>query len=165
MIRFTLFLGLLLILASCGGSRATQTGHTATDAKKKYDESFDPRTLNDDDIVIARTVNASGDKTETAEKKENTAENTSFREVNGFRVQIFVTKDFERATLVREEAREMFKDAGYATYLVFESNMYKVRIGDAQTREDAEKIREQARDHNYREAFIVRSKIRVPATP
>ncbi len=163
--RIFILMTLLAFLASCGGTKklARENNGNAT-SSKKYDESFDPSTLNDDDIIIARAPRVrEAEAGESAKEKESSpAAETRYREVNGFQVQIFVTKDLERATLVREEARELFSDLGYATYLTFESNLYKVRVGDAVTREEAEKIKDEARDRNYREAFIVRAKVRVP---
>ncbi len=164
--RFVFIVMWAVLMYSCSGTRPVPSDKSKEKNSVKFDESFDPRTLNDDDIVIARNVTAKMEqKTEKTGSTQPTDNNYTFKEVNGFRVQIFVSKDFEKATLVREEAREIFKDLGYQTYLVFESNMYKVRVGDARNREDAEKIRDEAWDRNYREAFIVRAKVRVPVTP
>ncbi len=163
--RTLLVLLLLIFITSCGGNRELSRKDKSSRSAVTYDESFDPSTLNDDDIIIARNPKAkgAGDAVDVPEKVKKNTE-TRFREVNGFQVQIFVTKDLERATLVREEARELFADLGYAVYLTFESNLYKVRVGDAVSREEAETIKDEARDRNYREAFIVRAKVRVPVS-
>ncbi len=156
---------LLIFLTACGGGKKLAQADKGSRSTVVYDESFDPSTLNDDDIIIARNPRAATGAGEGETPVERTDESeTRYREVNGFQVQIFVTKDLERATLVREEARELFADLGYAVYLTFESNLYKVRVGDAVSREEAENIKDEARDRNYREAFIVRAKVRVPVS-
>ncbi|GEM_PF-6097756 len=164
--RLILVAALLIFLASCGGGKKLSRVEKDTPSSTAYDESFDPATLNDDDIIIARNpkANTAAEAAVSADAKAESVGETRYREVNGFQVQIFVTKDLERATLVREEARELFADLGYAVYLTFESNLYKVRVGDAVSREEAETIKDEARDRNYREAFIVRAKVRVPVS-
>ncbi|HHM01518.1 MAG TPA: hypothetical protein ENJ15_00785, partial [Caldithrix abyssi] len=102
--RIIILMTLLAFLASCGGTKklARENNGNAT-SSKKYDESFDPSTLNDDDIIIARAPRArETEEGESVKKKESAPSGeTRYREVNGFQVQIFVTKDLERATLVR----------------------------------------------------------------
>jgi len=154
-ITLSIFCAMLLACQSSG----VVVKNDDTINKKKYDESFDPNSLNDDDIVISGTPKPTLKNTDAqpGSKKET----ANYREMNGYRVQVMVTKNIESATLVEDEAREQFKLEGYKTYLVFEGPLYKVRIGDAHNRGEAEKIRDLARDLNYRDAYIVPSKVNV----
>lgn len=159
MLKFVIMTIVTLAFVACQSSEVI-VKKTTPATPKKYDESFDPNSLHDDDIVISGPAKTVDKKEETESAKKN--KGAEFKEVNGFRVQIIVTKNIESATLVEEEARAQFKTDGYKTYLVFEGPLYKVRIGDARNRAEAEKIRDLARDLNYRDAYIVPSKVNVP---
>ncbi len=128
----------------------------------KYDESFDPNTLNDDDIVIAKI------EPKVVEAENNNSENQladgeiKFKEASGFRVQLVATKNIESATLTEQEAKDLFDTMKHKVYLIFDAPLYKVRVGDVINRNDADEIRDTAKDYGYREAFIVPSKVNVP---
>lgn len=157
MLKIILLFVLSISFIACQSSAVVVKTDNAGPSKK-YDESFDPNSLDDDDIVIAGVPKTEDVKAGPQDEKNTDIE---YKEVNGYRVQIIVTKNIESATLVEEEAREHFKNDGYKTYLVFEGPLYKVRIGDARNRAEAEKIRDLARDLNYRDAYIVPSKVNV----
>lgn len=151
----------LALIINCAGPRKTTVEETEKQPEDKYyyDESFDPVSLDDDDIVIDK------EKTETAAvetkpDKEITEEpELAFKESDGFRVQLLATTSIEKATLVQQTAKDQFEDLNRKTYLIFETPHWKVRVGDALTRNAAEIIREEARKLGYDEAFIVRSKV------
>lgn len=150
-----------LFLVGCTGSKSVtkQDSHSDT----KYDESFDPLTLDDNDIEfpsILTDVNTKDNDTSLNNKDDITAFQ---KEVNGFRVQIIATQDLEKATLLEEEAKSQFSINGNKTYLVFEAPLYKIRLGDFTTRNQADELKIQALKYGYREAFIVRSKVIVNA--
>ena len=152
---FIVFVGLLLI--GCSGSKTVtkQDGHSNT----KYDESFDPMTLDDNDIEFPSTltnVNTNGNGTEV--NNNNNIPDIQ-QEVNGFRVQIIATQDLEKATLLEETAKNQFSINGHKTYLVFEAPLYKIRLGDFTKRNQADELKMQAINYGYREAFIVRTKV------
>ena len=83
------------------------------------------------------------------------------QEVPGWRVQIFATTDYERASLVKEEAESLF---GLPVYLKFEAPYYKVRVGDCRTRTEAEALRREAIRLGYTSAFPVRASVKVSPT-
>ena len=49
-----------------------------------------------------------------------------------------------------------------SVYVYFQAPWYKVRVGDFETRNDAEAKLREARQKGYREAFWVPSDVRVP---
>ena len=137
MIKIFLILTILIYLVSCASSSKIQTGTDSGDRKPsgKYDESFDPMTLDDDDIVI--------------NKEENDSQ----------------IKQPEEKTSIDQDTKKVvdrFSDHGYKVYLIYEDPLYRLRIGDAITRKDADIIRDLAKERGYDEAFIVRSKVMAP---
>jgi hypothetical protein len=149
---------LTVIMLACAGTKEPVKKTTDTVPESKYDESFDPQSLNDDDIVI------NSEKSTTV--TQNNAEDTAIiavekkkREVNGFRVQILATSNIETASLTEQEATDRFDKLEQNTYLLFEAPLYKVRIGDCLKRNEAEELREMALSFGYTGAFIVKTKV------
>lgn len=162
----TVFIVLILsFFIGCSGAKKTVTlsEGTVSESSERYDESFDPTTLEDDDIEITRDE---GSVNNTEQKignrlPESPVKTSKSSDADGWRVQILATKNIETATLVHQKASDQFALSDFKAYLIFEAPLYKVRVGDATDRNDAEVIRELARAHGYAEAFIVRSKIAV----
>ena len=134
----------------------------------QYDESFDPLTLEDDDITIQKRNDLL--QKETQHLKNNskiTSETTipdslkTYKEADGYRVQIFAGRDIQAATMAETRAKEDFEPKGYKVYLIFEAPFYKVRIGDFTDRNDAENVRDLAKGIGYKSAFVARSKVKV----
>lgn len=153
------FLFSALMLMSCAGTKEVVKEDTPLTVKYQYDESFDPLTLDDDDIVIA-----GDDDPQIIENSVDKPINENplvIKEKTGFRVQILATKNIETASLFEQEASERFNNLDHKTYLIFEAPLYKIRVGDCEDRAQAEELRDQAMQYGYRESFIVKSKIQV----
>jgi hypothetical protein len=150
----SIVLTLPAILLSCAGSK-----EVVQETKPiVYDESFDPATLNDEDIIIT----AEERDTPAPKKNKQVKQKDEDTEVLGYRVQIIALTDPINASLVEQEARERFELNGYKTYSIFEAPFIKIRVGDCEDRKCAENLRELARDvFNYKEAQIIRTKIRL----
>ncbi len=176
--RFFLLVVLAVLMMSCAASKKQVAGtgstkETLTNLSIPFDETFDPLSLEDDDIEIKRTSNsANATKTNlqdlkiehpTATKQEPLPDSLiSYKEADGFRVQIFAGRNVEAATMTKNKAQVDFAPYGQKVYFIFEAPFYKVRIGDFLMRSKADQARELARQLGYREAFVVRSKIRIP---
>jgi len=78
----------------------------------------------------------------------------------GYRIQISASPAREDAQNVAMRARERFPYD--SVYVYFQAPWYKVRVGDFETRNDAEAKLREARQKGYREAFWVPSDVRVP---
>ncbi len=158
-----LILSLVFMIAACTSSKKMVKEELPAENQKssKYDESFDPLSLDDDDIVIQAKTEA-----EVAEKKKTekkTSDQTKiFREIDGYRVQLMATRSIESATLVKQRAEKQFLKHKHKVYWSFEAPFYKVRIGDVLTRTEAESIRDLAKSLGYDQAFPVRSKVILP---
>jgi hypothetical protein len=170
--KIRLFLGgcalfSVIFFGACAGTReSAPEKKPAETGSRPYDESFDPGTLDDDDIVIGPPSSSADNTSQTDDQvaagtQNKTDSDNRSREVNGFRVQILATNNIETASLVEQEANDRFSGGGNKTYLVFEAPLYKIRIGDCENRADAEALRDQAVQNGYSGAFIVKSKINV----
>ena len=154
-----LFLLSALFLMGCAGTQEVVKDDTPIQDLYKYDESFDPLTLDDDDIIIAGDENS-----QIIDNSGNIPDIDKpmvVKEITGFRVQILATKNIETASLFEQEASERFNNLDHKTYLIFEAPLYKIRVGDCKERAQAENLRDQAMQYGYRESFIVKTKIQV----
>ena len=125
-----------------------------------YDESFDPNSLNDDDIVVHKFDAISVDN-DNISGSASSQQEVVYKDVKGFRVQIIATKSIETATLSEQEAKDLFENMNHKIYLIFDAPLYKLRVGDVTRRDEAEEIRDVAKDYGYREAFIVPTKVNI----
>lgn len=154
-----LFLFSVLFLMGCAGTQEVVVDDTPQQDIYKYDESFDPLTLDDDDIIIAGDENIQIVDNSVNDPANNIP--TVVKEITGFRVQILATKNIETASLFEQEASERFTNLEHKTYLIFEAPLYKIRVGDCRERAQAEDLRDMAMQYGYRESFIVKTKIQV----
>ena len=148
-----------LIYFNCAGTKEVVKEDAVVQNTPQFDESFDPLSLNDDDIIIAGVAQTEPGISEN--NPDSSSNITTQKEITGYRVQILATKDIETASLFEQEASERFFNQDHKTYLIFEAPLYRIRVGDCRDRGDAEKIRDLAIEYGYREAFIVKSLIQV----
>jgi len=76
--------------------------------------------------------------------------------VDGFRVQLFASIDAEAAEKARAQAETR---TGLPAYIQVIDRMYKVRVGNCLTREEAEGVLAHCREANYPDAWIVPSPV------
>jgi hypothetical protein len=80
--------------------------------------------------------------------------------LDGFRIQVFATGDEETAEAVREAGE---RKIGVPVYTEFVDGLYKVRVGNCLTREDAETLLERCKDAGYGDAWIVETRVFAPS--
>ena len=123
-------------------------------------EDFDPMTLDDDDTTPSESVKP---EVREAEEKPDVSPDTTgaeeFDQVQGYRIQIFLSSNLENVQKIMEEASEIFTEKAYMKY---DAPYYKVRIGDCLTRREADLLREKAVRHGYRDAWVVRTLVNIP---
>jgi SPOR domain len=148
-----------ITLLHCGGAKdASKKDLQQVNQSVRYDESFDPLTLNDDDLEItADSIRPTSDMTETT--TDTTVQSLVVKEAEGFRVQILASNNIETASLTEQEAMARFASLGVKIYLIFEAPLYKIRVGDCVDRNAAEDLRDKAKEIGYGTAFIVKTKI------
>ncbi len=169
-LRWIVWLGLISWLAvGCSSSRTVQSPQPSpTTPASPVDESFDPLQLQDEDIDFPAAPAATGAAEPTGQpfipvKEPETRQN---RVVDGFRVQLFATRDRQRAMVEKKEAEYVFAEDSVAVYIEFDAPMYKVRIGDCIQRGCAEELRQKARRKGYPTAWIVKTRVNtLPVLP
>ncbi|MCD4692438.1 MAG: SPOR domain-containing protein [Calditrichales bacterium] len=160
--KLIMFLVVISLIAGCAASKKTITEDAGQAEKKNlYDESFDPLSLNDDDIEVTKTKTSTSKPSPTEEDKTlfNIDKPLNAKEVDGFRVQVLASASIESSTFTQQKAADQFRTMNCTAYLIFEAPLYKVRVGDALNRQEAEEILNCAKDFGYNQAFIVRSKV------
>ncbi len=150
---------LMLLLGSCAGSKKEKKPELPAEKTEKMNESFDPLTLNDADLNFDKTKEEPKSSQSIQMPKEQPPAEIENRLVDGFRIQIISTKEIESANRAKQIAMERFGDLNVNFYLEFDSPYYKVRLGDFQDREAAEKVREIVRTRGYPKAWIVKAKV------
>ena len=164
-IKLLLQLLSMVLIIGCASTKKELKPTDMGNIESPYDESFDPLTLNDDDITITPHDESFIDD-DTSLDEEGKAENLNqpieMQKRNGFRIQISATSSLEKATLVQQEVSMKFTDNNLEAYLIYETPLYKVRVGDALDRDDATVIRDFMRENGYKDSFVVPSEIVVP---
>jgi hypothetical protein len=82
-----------------------------------------------------------------------------FREVEGFRVQIFAGLDTINADMTSTEAGGLVSDS---VYLFDEKGLMKVQVGDYQFRPQADNMRDFLKTKGYTGAWVVQRMINIP---
>jgi hypothetical protein len=78
------------------------------------------------------------------------------RQVSGYRLQIFATSDRVKAEETAAGAKQSFTEPIYVEY---EAPLYKVRIGDCATRQEAEALKEKASLQGYDGSWIAETMV------
>ena len=139
-----------LCIGGCAGPR--QAAAPPTTAAR---EEFDPQTLGDDDFLLqppSRAVSARPGARPRLSPTDVSAGS------DGYRVQISAVLDRTRAEALVAEAEERLKALAYIHH-ERDTRLYKIQVGNCRTAEDAERLRQEAKDQGYGEAFVVRSRI------
>lgn len=76
--------------------------------------------------------------------------------MDGFRIQVFATGNEETAEAVREAGE---RKLGVPVYTELVDGLYKVRVGDCRTREEAEALLKRCKDSGYGDAWIVEARV------
>lgn len=77
--------------------------------------------------------------------------------LQGFRIQLLATNNFDDANTTRNSLTVAFPDLWI--YLVFEAPTYKVRVGDFVNRPEAKPLLDQFQSQGYKKAWIVPDRI------
>ncbi len=153
---------IVLLLISCSASQFgwQEKPVTGENESSDYIEDFDPLTLNDDDIVIEpvdRTEPSEDPYRPEVETPSSPIQRDPEEMVQGYRVQLLISRDEELATEAKKRAIFQFPEVD--VYLVFETPYYKIRIGDCLTEKEAEQLTNEAIRKGYDDAWRVRTKV------
>jgi len=167
------FLMAAVVLAGCTAGTSQQTTATAPDDKPYRFESEGqtppppPESMRQEvdrvDVFEETPVTEGAFVVESVEPVEEIteAEADSVASGPGYRVQLFASGEQENAKTYEMEVEMRL---GIATYLEYLDGMYKVRVGDCRTRQEAENLRDQCRAAGYQDAWIVSTVVNLPRT-
>ena len=160
--RLVFFMAALaLFLAGCSSGSSTRnestTGTTVnSDELTAYEADFRPSDYdaNLDEYFKKNTI----DSTVVAPVDTQSVEEEPEPEtIQGYRVQLFSSTDFEEANAKKAEAESLFPEEKF--YVVYDAPVYKIRGGNFRTRFDADKLSKRLEKHGYRNAWIVPDRI------
>lgn len=133
------------------------------DSRTKGEEQFDPLGFPQDQVIV--TEKEPGEKREgtTEFEKENKIglkeskeiESLFFRKV--YRVQFFATKYPDEASQVAESVAN---ELSQKTYIDYKTPYYWVRLGDCETKEEADSLLEKIKRLGYKESWVVEVEIK-----
>jgi hypothetical protein len=179
-IAFTILVLILAVtMTACSPKQATKAPERAT-AQQPYDfeaeatapppekpastpEADVEEIAVDEDDIVGEDVAAPRDTTKAARGGPQTVEGRDGSvNIMVYRVQVLATTSEQSA---KDAEKKIENRLGIAAYVTFEDGMYKVRVGDSPTREDAEKVRAKVRGAGYTDAWIVRDSLRAGPDP
>ncbi len=159
-IFFLLLVGtVLVLLGGCAASKKETKPAEPADKAAEMDESFDPVALDDKDISFKEDKPQPIPTETNFVPDQDKPEEAVNKKVDGFRVQLFSSKEIENANKAKFIASEQFDDLDSKIYLEFDSPLYKVRLGDFQSRDEAERVREVVQSRGYPKAWIVKTRV------
>lgn len=118
---------------------------------------FDPMALGDDNIIAPMELPPVEHKvivTNPVEPEKILVE----KEVPGFRVQIFATNSHEAARQMEQSALFEFSEEVRLTY---DPPTYKIRVGNCETRDEANLLRAKAISLGYLDAWVVKDQVKI----
>lgn len=159
--RFLFLITSLLVLIVSSGSSPSGIFSTQSDSlqyqprKEKlstFERSFKP-SFYDTEVYLYK-------KTDTAKTFGMAIDNPTSalpETLQGFRVQLIATSEYDQAITLRNELNLRYPDLWI--YTVYESPMYKVRAGDFSNRYEAKTLLDKIQADGYRAAWIVPDKV------
>ncbi len=160
-IRIAILLLSFLFLWCSAQQTSLQPAMDETQSKtNKYDESFDPMTLEDYDLDVSSSQNKLEPANINSLLKNNIISDSSGanQTVMGFRVQIASTRDEQEARIIKRNAILLFQEN---VYMSFDDPYYKVRVGDFISRYDANRVHEKVIEKGFPDSWVVRSEIKL----
>lgn len=181
---------MLIYLSGCTSFRQvpikteSESDETTARSNGKINEDFDPFSLRNEEMDVknikqhkakvennSALIEAESQKSKFEESESQFIEKSVLVDsietdfgvqemVWGWRVQICALSDAKGARSVQRDALLNFDEQVYLTY---DSPYYKVRIGDCQSRYEADDLQRKAIERGFDDAWVVRTKVSKPA--
>lgn len=149
-------------VSGCSSTRSLIAEKENTKDEEKntgiVNEFFDPLILDDEDLQVKKSIPIESNSDQV--EKNLTQSDNEYQKpevVAGFRVQICAVSDEERAKQIQRDT--ILKFINEEVYLIYDSPYYKVRVGNCQTRYEADKLQQLAVEKGFDDAWVVRTKI------
>lgn len=121
---------------------------------RSSEREFDPSEYNDPFAIQQEEDDAPAERPEFVPERD---EPDTPQFMQGFRIQLYSTSDMEAAQEVLEVADSIFTD--HWIYVVYEVPFYKVRLGDFETRPQANRTLSEVVGEGFRDAWIVPDRV------
>jgi 5-hydroxyisourate hydrolase-like protein (transthyretin family) len=158
--RLLIYLFLFCLIFSACALQPRET--TKEDPRTKGERHYDPLGFPQDQVIVTER--------ESKEKKESITESEKDEEIRWkepekekatlprkvYRVQFFATQYPDEAQQMASTVRNQFSEN---TYIDYKAPYYWVRVGDCETKEEAETLLEKLRGLGYKESWVVEVKI------
>lgn len=145
-------------LAGCSSSKQAQGpsgGGVSTAELAKHEADFRPSDYDPlpDSISATRMEMMPGETSQPAD----TSQEAPLELVQGFRVQLFSSREIDEAKEKKAEAETQFPGEWF--YLEYDPPIYKIRAGNFTNRFDAEQLRGLLAEKGYPDAWVVPEKV------
>lgn len=159
-IRWTILL--FLFFSSCS---LLPKGDSSKDPRTKGEKEFDPLGFKEDRVIVTEgnyqilpddSTDIEKKKSQKI-KKEDAEKIESFLPEKVYRVQFFATKYPDEARQVAELVEGQLSEK---TYIDFKVPYYWIKIGDCETKEEANFLLEKLKGLGYRESWVVEVKLK-----
>jgi len=155
-----------LLLAGCAGSQDASTAQDGSNAEndlRKYEGEFTPSD-HDADSSVSAPGTQTGQRADGEPLSDQPSENPDQELVQGFRVQIYSTPNFDLARVKKAEAESYFPSELF--YMQYDPPAYKIRAGNFLQRYEADRFVRQAMEKGFAESWAVPERVfKQPAPP
>lgn len=154
----------LLLLLGCGSSRSLHDDDANDLAVKPgsqapletYERTLNPSDF-DEEVAFVRQTQPDSLKPVLTEGGETDSVIVEEVVTQGFRIQIYASRKIDEATAVRATAAGQFPED--SVYVVYDPPVYRVRIGDFETRLEASRRLPSVSSQGYPDAWVVADRI------
>ena len=153
---------LFLFFSSCS---LLPKGESLKDPRTKGEKEFDPLGFKEDRVIVTEGEYAITKEDSTGLEKnrkertewEGAQEIESFLPEKVYRVQFFATKYPDEARQVADFVESQLFEK---TYIDFKVPYYWIRVGDCETKEEANSLLEKIKGLGYSESWVVEIKVK-----
>ena len=153
---------LFLFFSSCS---LLPKGESLKDPRTKGEKEFDPLGFKEDRVIVTEGEYAitKEDSTELGKNRKERTEWEGAQEIESFlpekvyRVQFFATKYPDEARQVADFVEGQLSEK---TYIDFKVPYYWIRVGDCETKEEANSLLEKIKGLGYSESWVVEIKLK-----
>jgi hypothetical protein len=154
----------MMLAAGCSSSRSfkeeTKPEQEESVAKKmplsEYEATLNPADF-DQEVEIIQKVHGEEKLQQSHLDIPKDSVVIQEEQVQGFRVQVFSSSNFDDASLMKSQTLRKFKDD--SIYVVYDAPVYKVRVGDFLNRYEANQRLPEFVEKGYRDAWVVPDRI------
>jgi adenosylcobinamide amidohydrolase len=152
------------VLSGCGSSESTRKGPTSPAgeqdrkvALEQIEKTFNPSDYDDEIEVIQKQHEFERERAAAEHQQDSVVVESELTQ--GFRIQIFATGSFDEANAMRQTAVQRLTED--SVYVVFDTPVYKVRVGDFRTRVEANQRLSVISALGFADGWVVGDKITI----